>query len=63
MIFQNLLCYYLNTLVKTKNMSNELQLHPKLTECKQCKSYNHTSTHHPTYKHCCVIQCRICGTH
>ena len=44
-------------------MSNKLQLHPKLTECKQCKSYNHSSTHHPTYKHCCVIQCSICGTH
>ena len=44
-------------------MSNKLQLHPKLTECKQCKSYNHSSTHHPTYKHCRVIQCSICGTH
>ena len=35
----------------------------KVTECKLCKSYNHNTTPHPTYKQCCVIQCSICGTY
>ena len=44
-------------------MSNEMKLHPKLTECKLCKSFNHNCTTHPTYKECRVIQCCICGLH
>ena len=45
------------------NMSDEVKLHPKLTECKRCKSFKYNSTPYPTYKHCCVIQCNVCGTH
>ena len=42
-------------------MPDKVKLHPKLTECKLCKSYyNHNFTPHPTYKQCCVIQCSIC---
>ena len=44
-------------------MSCQTKLHPKLTECKICKSFNHNCTPHPTYKECRVIQCCMCGMH
>ena len=34
--------------------------HPKLTECKKCRTYNYTSRNHPSYIGCYIVSCNLC---
>ena len=42
-------------------MSKQTRLHPKLTECRMCKSFKYTCTKHSSYPHCTIIRCCSCG--
>ena len=42
-------------------MSFPNHIHPKLTECKKCKTYNFTTHKHPFYGGCVMVSCTSCN--